>query len=107
MRHKFNRVDGPEQTTASRLLGPPGGDRDEEPPSSSRMSIEDGYVSFELRIHSKYRLIFEFRRQWIYEALFKKKEAPYAARKIRDLLGVLSDVANEQFVAVLKSTFGW
>jgi len=107
MRRKFNSAAEPEQSTLSRLLGPPGGNRDEEPPASSKMSIEDGYISFELRIYSKYKLLFEFRRQWIHEALFKKKEIPYAARKIRGLLGVMSDLANEQFIAALRSIFGW
>jgi hypothetical protein len=96
-----------ERTTLNRILGPPGGPRDVEPPWASKMSVEDGHVEIHVKVYSKYRLLFEFSRSGIYECLFRKKELPYASRMIQEFARIMVDAAREQFSEALRKMFGW
>jgi len=104
---KFQFQKTPEPKALSQLLGPPQGQRAEEPPCAAKMGLEDAYVHVHLRVYSKYRLIYEFKQGAIYESLLGKKESHLAARKFEHYLIILADVISEQFVGALRAVFGW
>src|SRR6266478_3966070 len=94
-------------TTFAKLLGEPGGDRDEPPSCAGKMGIQDGFISCHVRVYTKYKLIYEFNRGGIYENLFSRKSYHRAGRKFDRFLGILRELMAEQFLAALEKTFGW
>ena len=96
-----------EATTFSKLLGQPGGARDELPSCSNKMGIQDGYISCHVRIYTKHKLIYEFNRGGIYENFFSRKSYHQAGRRFDRYLGILRELMGEQFLAALEKTFGW
>jgi hypothetical protein len=96
-----------EETALSRLLGPTPGMRDEPPPLSSLMSIEDAYIDFQVRVYSRHKLIFEMREASIHECFLRRKEVPYAARKLDEYLSFIRDISVERFIKTVQTIFGW
>ncbi len=67
MKAKFRQqgIDG--ESTFNRLLGPPGGDRSEPSPCEGKMGIHDAFIHVNVRVFSRHRLIYEFKRGAIHE----------------------------------------
>ncbi len=80
----------PEPKALSQLLGPPQGERAEEPPCSAKMTVEDAYVVHHIKVYSKYRLIYG----WTGAAASQKFDSHPARIMRRDRAGKGRDGAR-------------
>ncbi len=106
MKFKWSDNDQAEESTFSRLL------KASEPstrpaPCADKMGLQDACILVEVRVHSKHRLIYHFRRGGIYECFFGKKEIHLAGRKFEQYLEIMTDLMAEQFLKVIRTKFGW
>ena len=94
-------------STLSRLLGPPGGDRSEAAPCAGKMGIEDAFIHVHVRLFSRYRLIYQFKRGAIYGGFFGKANRRRAGREFEHYLKITTGVMTEQLLSALRGIFGW
>ena len=76
MKSEYRQQDIDDASTLSRLLGPPGGDRSEASPCARKMGIHDAFIHVQVRVFSRHRLIYEFKRGAIHEGFFGKVRIP-------------------------------
>jgi len=107
MKAKFRQqgIDG--ESTFNRLLGPPGGDRSEPSPCGGKMGIHDGFIHVHVRVFSRYRSIYEFKRGAIHEGFFGKASYHLAGCKFERYLKLITGVMHEQLLRALRTIFGW
>jgi len=107
MKAKFRQqgIDG--ESTFNRLLGPPGGDRSEPSPCAGKMGIHDAFIHVHVRVYSRHRLIYEFKRGAIHESFFGKASYRLAGRKFERYLNLITGVMHEQLLRALRTIFGW
>jgi hypothetical protein len=107
MKRKFPHQEPAEESALSRLLGPPGGDRDEPSPCAGKMGIQDALIQVHIRVFSRHRLIYELKQRVIHEGFFGKASYHLAGRKFERYLRIVSGLAHEQFLRALRTIFGW
>ena len=107
MKSKFRQQTIDEESTLSRLLGPPGGDRSEASPCAGKMGIQDAFIHVHVRVFSRDRLIYEFKRGAIHEGFFGKASHHLAGRKFERYLMIITGVMHEQLLRALRTIFGW
>ncbi len=107
MKSKLDHKTTDEESTLSRLLGPAGGDRPEQPPYAEKMGIQDALIEVHVRVFGRHRLIFEFKRAAIHEGFFSKSKYHLAAHKFARYFRIITEVMHEQFLRALRTIFGW
>ncbi len=107
MKRKLHVQKIAEETTFSRLLGPPQEGRPEPPHCAAKMGIEDAYIHCQVKVFSKHHLVYEFKQGGIHEKLFSRRQYHRAGRDFEMYLGVLADIITEKFLEALRSRFGW
>ena len=107
MKRKLHVQKIADETTFSRLLGPPQGNRPEPPHCAAKMGIEDAYIHCQVKVFSKHHLIYEFKQGGIHEKLFSRRQYHRAGRDFEMYLDVLADIMTEKFLEALRSRFGW
>ena len=107
MKSEYRQQDIDDASTLSRLLGPPGGDRSEASPCARKMGIHDAFIHVQVRVFSRHRLIYEFKRGAIHEGFFGKASRHLAGRKFERFLKIITGVMHEQLLRALRKIFGW